>query len=86
MEPARTPHELGRLVREHRERHGWTQAELARRAVVSERWISVLERGHSNAQLAPVHSVLRVLGLELGVSPIPPRETTLNDIVAGYAS
>ena len=86
MEPARTSDELGRLVREHRERLGWTQAELARRAVVSVRWVSVLERGHPNAQLDPVHAVLRALGLELWVAPIPPRDTTLDDIVAGYAS
>ncbi|MDR0783257.1 MAG: helix-turn-helix domain-containing protein [Propionibacteriaceae bacterium] len=86
MELARTSHELGRLVREHRESLGWTQAELAHRAVVSERWVSVLERGHPNAQLAPVRAVLRALGLELAVTPIPPRDTTLEDIVAGYAS
>jgi len=85
MEPARTPHELGRLVREHREKRGWTQAELARRAVVSARWISVLERGHPNAQLDPVQAVLRALELELAVTPRPPRQTTLDDIVAGYA-
>jgi len=85
MEPARTPHELGRVIREHREKRGWTQAELARRAVVSVRWISVLERGHPNAQLDPVQAVLRALGLELTVTPTPPRSTTLDAIVEGYA-
>ena len=86
MEPARTARELGQLVRDHRERLGWTQSDLARRAVVSARWVSVLERGHPNAQLDPVIAVLRALGLELAVTETPPRSTALADIVAGYTT
>jgi y4mF family transcriptional regulator len=84
MAPARTPAELGALVRDERQRLGLTQAELARRAVVSQRWLSCLERGHPNAQLALVQGVLRALGLELAVTAKPVASTRLSDLVEGY--
>src|SRR5512143_3699024 len=58
-----TDSRLGRSLGEERKRARWTQAELARRAGLSERTVWLLERGSGN--LGSWYAVLRVLGLEV---------------------
>lgn len=80
-----TPIELGRAVQRARAELGLTQAEAAKKAGVSRRWLIELERGHGNAQLGKVLAALHALGLSLRVvrhePPSGPSE--LDDIVEG---
>ena len=59
---------LGSALRSKRLDRGWTQAELANRAMVSRRFVSELEAGErSGAELARVLAVLRALGLAISL-------------------
>jgi|CXWJ01.1.fsa_nt_gi transcriptional regulator with XRE-family HTH domain len=66
-----TSAELGAVVHEARVAAGLTQAEAARRAAVSRKWLIELEQGHSNAQLGKVLHTLRSLGLTIEIAPAP---------------
>jgi HTH-type transcriptional regulator / antitoxin HipB len=59
----RTARDLGLLCRDRREQLGWSQAELARRAGTSRKWLSELETGKATIQLDGVLAVLAELGL-----------------------
>lgn len=65
---------LGHGIRALRRRRGLTQAELARRAGVSQPWISRLERGHPGAALSLVLDVIGTLDARALVTPIPKRQ------------
>ena len=56
---------LGKRIKRERERHGWSQSELGRRAEVRQAQISELEAGKRDDASA---SVLRRLARCLGVS------------------
>lgn len=77
-EPARqvrTVMELGAVVQEARRRRRWTQAELARRAQVSRRWIVALESGQAaGAELGRVLAALSALDVWMTFS-LPPAPT-----------
>ena len=62
---------LGHGIRALRQRHGLTQAELARRAGVSQPWMSRLERGHPGAALSLVLEVIGTLDARASVAPVP---------------
>jgi len=65
---ARTPQELGALVRAVRSEKGWQQADLAELTQVSRMTISRLERGED----VGTHTMLRALsecGYSLAVAP-----------------
>lgn len=65
----RTVMELGAVVQEARRRRRWTQAELARRAQVSRRWIVALESGQAaGAELGRVLAALSALDLPMTFS------------------
>lgn len=61
----RTITDIAALIRERRTRLKWDQAELAKKAGVSRKWIVEIERGKANAALGHVLRTLRVLGVEL---------------------
>ena len=66
--------QLGRLVREARERLGWSYAKAASRCRVSYRFYWELENGvKPHAQLDKVLAVTRGLGLQILVMPGPQR-------------
>lgn len=85
MADAGTPIELGRAVQRARTRLGLTQAEAAKKAGVSRRWLIELERGHGNAQIGKVLAALQALGLTLEVVPheLPTGHSELDDIIEG---
>ena len=71
----RTVVELGAVVQETRRRRQWTQAELARRAQVSRRWIVALESGQAaGAELGRVLATLSALDLPM-TFPLPSAAT-----------
>jgi y4mF family transcriptional regulator len=60
---------------------GLTQAELARRANVSRQWLVAVEGGKDTAEVGRVLAVIRVLGLQLELTPATGRD--LDAIVDG---
>lgn len=62
---ARSPQDIGLLMRERRRKLGLDQAELARRCRVSRRWIIEAEKGKASAEVGLVLRALAVLGLRL---------------------
>jgi HTH-type transcriptional regulator/antitoxin HipB len=64
----RTISDIAGLIREHRIHLGLDQAELAKKAGVSRKWVVEIERGKSNAALGLVLRTLRVLGIELEIA------------------
>ena len=64
---ARTPQDLGLLIRDHRRQLGLDQHELAQRVGVSRQWIVEIEGGKPRAALGLVLRTLEALGLELDV-------------------
>lgn len=59
---------LGALVRSVRRQAGLSQAELARRAGVTQPWLSRLENGAARAEAQKVLDTLSVLGVRLTAS------------------
>lgn len=61
----RTPRELGHLVREHRQKRGLTQLQLAARVGASRKWVIDLEGGKRTVDLSLVLRTLNAVGVEL---------------------
>lgn len=80
-----TPVELGAVIRDAREQHGWTQTDLAHRAKVTRQWVIRMEKGrHSKAEIGLVLAVLNVLGLPLHVGALrEPAERRVGHIEGG---
>jgi HTH-type transcriptional regulator/antitoxin HipB len=66
---ARTPSQIGNLIRRARKRQGLSQSQLGERAGLRQETISVIETGHSAARLDTILDVLAALELELSVGP-----------------
>lgn len=64
---ARTPKDLGLLIRDQRRQLGLDQHDLAKRVGVSRQWIVEIEAGKPRAALMLVLRTLAALGLELDV-------------------
>ena len=60
---------LGGAIYQRRTDLGLTQADLARRANVSRQWLVAVERGKDTAEIGRVLAVIRVLGLQLELTP-----------------
>lgn len=65
----RSARDLGQLMRLHRKSRGWTLQQLAGFANVSMRFLSELERGKETAEIGKALHALRLLGLEVVLSP-----------------
>lgn len=60
-----SPADLGALVREARERRGWTQTELGTRIGASRFWVAAFERGKPGAELGLSLHAAAAVGLRL---------------------
>lgn len=84
----RTVRDLAVAIRGRRTDLGLNQAELARRAGVSRKWVYEFEAGKPTAELALVIRVLEELGLDVEVSastaahPTPPAGVAVVDLDA----
>lgn len=67
-----TPEELGRLVRQTRNRLGFKQETAAGLCGVGVRFLSEFERGKPTVELGKVLRVLSRLGLDVRVAPRAP--------------
>lgn len=66
---ARTPKQVGDLIRRERRRQGLTQAELGARVQLRQATISKLEAGEPATQMRVLFDVLAALRLELALQP-----------------
>lgn len=57
---------FGEVVREHRERLGWTKKKLAQRAGLTPQYVGIVEDGGNVPSLATVLELLEVLGADTG--------------------
>jgi HTH-type transcriptional regulator/antitoxin HipB len=62
---------VGTWVYNLRRAQGLTQAELAKKALVSRKWLVEFEKGKPEAQLSKVVDVLGVLGYGLEIEQLP---------------
>jgi transcriptional regulator with XRE-family HTH domain len=63
--------DIGRLLREERERKALTQQEFARRTGRSQQWLSRVERGATAPTTAAVQELFALLGGQLRVQVVP---------------
>jgi HTH-type transcriptional regulator/antitoxin HipB len=66
---ARTPNQLGNLIRRARKKQGLSQAQLGERAGLRQETISLIESGHAAARLDTILAVLTALNLEFRIAP-----------------
>jgi len=66
---ARTPNQIGNLIRRARRKRGLTQAQLGERAGLRQETISLVENGHPAARLDTILGLLAALDLELQIVP-----------------
>ena len=66
---ARTPDQIGALIRRARRRLGWSQTVLAERAGLRQETISLVETGHPAAKLETLLAILAALDLEFRIAP-----------------
>ena len=69
MKTARSPDQLGELMRQARKAKSQSQSDVGRTASVTQKTISRLENGDDAIQLATLFDVLTALDLELVVQP-----------------
>ncbi len=66
---ARTPKQIGNLVRRRRKKRGWSQSLLGDKAGLRQETISLIETGNPATRLETILAVLAALDLELRVAP-----------------
>jgi len=66
--PARTPRQIGNLIRRARKQRGWSQSQLAQRVGVRQGTISLIETGNPATKLETLLAILAALDLELQVA------------------
>lgn len=66
---ARTPQQVGAIVRQSRKRLGLSQGGLGERAGMRQETISLIETGNPAARLETILSVLGALDLEIRIGP-----------------
>lgn len=66
---ARTPKQLGAIIRRQRRQLGLTQGQLGERAGLRQETISLMEAGNPANRVETVLAVLAALDLELQVAP-----------------
>ncbi len=65
---ARTPKDIGLIIRSRRKALGWDQAHLAKSAGVSRQWLIDAEKGKPRAELRLILQTINTLGLSLHAS------------------
>ena len=66
---ARTPAQIGNLIRRARKKRGLNQSQLGERAGLRQETISLIETGHPAAKLETILAVLAALDLEIRIVP-----------------
>lgn len=66
---ARTPKQIGNLVRRARKKNGWSQSLLGDKAGLRQETISLIETGNPAAKLETILAILSALDLEFRIAP-----------------
>lgn len=66
---ARTPKQIGTLVRRARKKLGWSQTQLGHKAGLRQETISLIETGNPATKLETLLAVLAALDLEFRMAP-----------------
>lgn len=69
IDVARTPNQLGNVIRRARKKRGLNQSQLGDLADLRQETISLIEMGYPAAKLETLLSILAALDLELRVAP-----------------
>lgn len=77
--------EIGRLLREEREKAAWTQLAFAKQVNTSQQWLSKVERGTAAPTTATVERLFAALGMKLRVTVVP-LEADLDERIDALAS
>jgi len=78
---ARSPDQLGALIRNVRQRRGLSQSQLADLAGARQEMVSIIERGHDGAKISTLLDLLHALDLDLTLASRPkPAATDVLDI------
>jgi HTH-type transcriptional regulator / antitoxin HipB len=85
MDAIRTVSDVAHVVRGRRMELGLSQAELARQASVSRKWVYEFEAGQPAAELRKILAVADALGLALAIGPAAPESDDVFDLDAHLA-
>ena len=77
---ARTPRQIGTLVRRARKKKGISQTELADKVGTRQATVLMIETGNSAVKLATLLAVLAALDLELRIAPRSQGVAEVEDI------
>lgn len=66
---ARSPRQIGNLVRRTRKKRGWSQTQLGKKAGLRQETISLIETGNPASKLETILAVLSALSLEFRIAP-----------------
>ena len=66
---ARSPKQIGNLIRRARKRRALSQQELGTKAGLRQETISLVENGHPSAKIETLLTILSALDLEFQVAP-----------------
>jgi HTH-type transcriptional regulator/antitoxin HipB len=66
---ARTPTQIGTLIRRARKRRGWSQTQVGDKAGLRQETVSLIETGAPATRLDTILAVLAALDLELCIAP-----------------
>lgn len=77
---ARSPKQLGTIIRRARKKHGLSQSALGAKAGLRQETISLIETGHPAARLDTLLAVLAALDLEFQIGP-RSRSNTVEDLL-----
>ena len=66
---ARSPEQIGNVIRRARKKRGMSQTELGEKAGLRQGTISLIEKGHPAAKLETILTVLAALDLEFLIAP-----------------
>ena len=66
---ARSPKQIGNLVRRARKKFGWSQTVMGEKTGLRQETISLIETGNTATKLETILTVLAALDLEFRISP-----------------
>jgi HTH-type transcriptional regulator/antitoxin HipB len=66
---ARSPEQIGNIIRRARRKRGMSQSALGAKAGLRQETISLIEKGHPAARLETILAVLTALNLEMQIAP-----------------
>lgn len=69
LDLARTPKQIGNIIRRARKNHNMNQTQLGEKAGLRQETVSLIETGNPAAKLETILAVLAALDLEFQVSP-----------------